>query len=227
MARRGRGSVAVVLLATLGAISVALDWPPVGPVPTPEAHRGPTRCSSPRTLDEAHQVLAQLLSPELVQDLRARSDRGAAGVNSALGRELRNIWGLWNRSPLRDHLLGLGLRHPDEMSELILVTFVRYLSGRPLRVAEEVARLRTGALRPIPRCPPCIHSGSCTTARVLDERLGRDRGFLVMDCCCGFRPHVVEGVLQTIGSTREVVILPSMVPFLYHESCRDLPDAAL
>lgn len=211
----------MAVLASIAAICVAVDYPALGPIYTPAVHRVPTRCSRPSNLDEAHQVLAQLLAPDLVAELRAGSEQGRTSANVVVGRELRNIWGLWNGSVLRDDLVTQGLRHADEMAELILVTFGRYLNGEPQRMAEEVTRLRARELRPTPQCPPCIHGGTCTTARVLDARLGRDRGFLVRDCCCGFRPQIVEGAVKTIASTGEVVVDLSMVPLLYDLSCRD------
>ena len=210
----------MALLATAGAVSVALDYPP-GPPTMPPVHTIPGRCSKPTTLDEAHQVLAQWLSPGLLEDLKTGQEEGAIAANSTIGRELRNAWGLWNGSPLRDHLVTLGLRHADEMSQLILVTFVRYLNSSPMRVPEEIERLRSEPVAAIPRCPPCIHAGSCTTARILDERFGRDRGFLIKDCCCGFRPQVIEGVLHTVRSTGEVYVFPSAVAFLHDASCKN------
>jgi hypothetical protein len=155
-----------------------------------------------------------------MRELKAGVGHGSAGANDVVGRELRNIWGLWNGSPLRNHLLKLGLRHPEEMSELILVTFGRYLAGEPLRVGDEVTRLRAGTLRPTPQCPPCIHGGVCTTERVVDARFGRDRGFLVTDCCCGLRPQVLEAVVKTLPDGH-VVVYPSMVSVLYDASCRN------
>lgn len=215
-------SVAVAFLAAVAGISVALDYPPLGPVGTPVVYRVVTRCSRPANLDEAHRVLAQFLSPGLVEELRDTANFRPSSAAAALGKELRNIWGLWNGSPLRTYLLSLGVRHPEEMSELILVTFQRYLAGEPERVAAEVARLRAG-LPPTPKCPLCVRGGTCTTARVLDTRLGRDRGFLVMDCCCALRPQILEGVVKTLP-TGEVVVYPSMTSFVYDASCRNSFD---
>jgi hypothetical protein len=216
---RARARVLVAVLVTAAGVSVAIDWPPLGPVAMPTTHHMPTRCSTPRNLDEAHQVLAQFLAPELVRELRVGS--GSVGTTDAVGRELRNIWGLWNGSPLRTYLVSLGLRHPDEMSELIFVTFGRYLRTQPLRVEEEVKRLRAGASRPTPQCPPCIRGGVCATESVVDGLFGPGRGFLVTDCCCGFRPQILEGVVKTLANG-EAVVYPSMASFVYDASCRNV-----
>jgi hypothetical protein len=187
----------------------------------PPIHAIPGRCSKPRTLDEAHQVLAQWLSPAVLEELKTGTEQGAIAANRTIGRELRNAWGLWNGSHFRDQLVTLGLRHADEMSQLILVTFVRYLNGSPMRLPEEIERLRSQSLAELPRCPPCIQCGACTTARILDERFGRDRGFLIKDCCCGFRPQVIEGVLHTVRSTGEIYVFASPVAFGRDASCKN------
>ena len=121
---------------------------------------------------------------------------------------MREFWGLWNRGALRDHLVGLGLLHPDEMSELVLVTWWRHLHDRPLRVDEEVARLqglRRGAWRPDPRCV-CHSYGACGRQQYIRSHDGVVRGFAIYDCCCGLKPQVTEGVVHTAGFDEPMVV---------------------
>ena len=214
-----KGSIVLAILASVAAISVAVDFPPIGPTFIPPVHRPASRCTDPVDLDDAHQVLAQFLAPEIVEGLRGSAGREST-VALAVARELRNVWGLWNGSRLRNHLLQRGLRHPDEMSELILVTFRRYLRGEPEHVAEEVQRLRTGVLRPTPHCPPCVRAGECTREEVINGGLGPDRGFVIEDCCCGLRPLIIEGTVESEASTGHIAVHPSMVSAFYRISCR-------
>ena len=123
---------------------------------------------------------------------------------------MREFWGLWNRGALRDHLVGRGLLHPDEMSELVLVTWWRHLHDRPLRVDEEVARLqnlRQGAWRPDPRCV-CHSYGARGWHQYIRSHEGVVRGFLLYDCCCGPKPQVAEGVVRVWTGLREPVVSP-------------------
>ena len=146
----------LAVLAAIAGVSVAVDLPPVGPTFLPPTHSAPARCDVPRTLAEAHDALARLVAPELVRELASRTEEEIRADDLRIGLWMREFWGLWNRGALRDHLAGLGLLHPDEMSELVLVTWWRHIHDRPLRVDEEVARLqgrrRDGTWRPDPRC---------------------------------------------------------------------------
>ena len=93
----------------------------------------------PTTLQECFVALERELSPEDLQTLRDTPEAEMARFHLSLGMGLRNRWGLWGGSPLAQHLAGLGLRHPDDMSGLILTSFWRHLHGVPLDVEGQVA----------------------------------------------------------------------------------------
>ena len=195
--RTPRAVTIVTLIASAAVVGVALDLPPVGPVdmPPPLARADP--CSQPRTLREAHEILTQIVDPAWLKRFESGPESGALTLNDTLGPVLRNLWGLWNGSPLRRHLRAMGLTHPDDMSELVFVTFWRYLNDQPLRTEREVARLHAAEdWRPDLRCR-CLATGTCSSRTVLDPRSVRSRAFWVADCCCGGRvPQIVEGTLS-------------------------------
>jgi hypothetical protein len=128
--------------------------------------------------------------------IKAGAEQDVMALNGTIGMALRNLWGLWNRGELRDHFRALGVRHPDDMTELLFVTFWRHLNEQPLRVEEEVARLQAansaGLWKPDPQCR-CLGPGGCKTLVVTDHRLGADRAFDVSGCCCLEIPQIVEG----------------------------------
>jgi hypothetical protein len=217
-------------LAALAAVSVALDVPPVGPTFLPPVRQAPARCEVPRTLAEAHDALGRVLALELVRTLAAKSEAEVIADDVHLGLWVREFWGLWNGGALHDHLAGLGLRHPDEMSELVLVTWWRHLHDQPLRVDDEVARLqglrRGGVWRPDPLCV-CHSYGRCHHQQYIRSFGGTLRGFALDDCCCGFRPRVTEGVVHTKGLA-EPVVFPFFAAWRGEENtlCREVPFAA-
>lgn len=94
----------------------------------------------PSTLDEAIAVLERELAPEILLDMREEPQSDMAQYHHGLGRQIRNRWGLWSGSPLKDHLVGLGLEHADDMSSLILTSLRRHLRGEPLQVGEQVRK---------------------------------------------------------------------------------------
>ena len=207
-----RATTLVALVASMAAVGVALDLPPIGPAISPRVHATLDLCSEPRTLAEAHDVLAQMLDPGLVAQLRSGTEREAVALSSTVGVALRNQWGLWNGSPLRDHLRVLGLQHADDMSELIFITFWRHLNSQPLRVEHEVTRLRAahaaGDWRIDPRCR-CLPVGRCRSTVITDPRLGRDRAFELTDCCCLRIPQIVEGKPLAATEGRVIVLPPA------------------
>ena len=210
--RPSRVPTLLALVASGAALSVVLDIPS-GPVRLPAPKALPSACSIPQTLTAAHDVLAHLLAPALLAEFRAAGEGEVATYNRTIGIWLRNSWGLWNGSPLRDHLRGLGLQHPDDMSELILVTFWRHLNDRPLRTEDEVTRLRAadegGAVRFRPACH-CFHIGGCTTTRVADPSPCPARAAVISGCCCGQKPQIGEGRPVVNPETQEVYVFPDL-----------------
>ena len=53
----------------------------------------------------------------------------------SLGKWLRNEAGLWRGGPFADSLRAHGVRHPDEMSGVILRAYGPYLRGESIDVA--------------------------------------------------------------------------------------------
>jgi hypothetical protein len=64
-----------------------------------------------------------MLDPGLVRQIKAGPEQDVMALNSTIGMALRNLWGLWNGSQLRNHFRSLGIRHPDDMTALLLITF--------------------------------------------------------------------------------------------------------
>ena len=72
---------------------------------------------------------------------RARIKSGAASpidMHHGLGMYLRNQWGLWSGSRLADYFHEMGIHHPDDMSGIILDSYVRHLRGDPFSVHAKV-----------------------------------------------------------------------------------------
>jgi hypothetical protein len=200
----------LALVASGAALSVVLDIPP-GPVRLPVPKPLPGACSVPGTLTEAHDVLGRLLTPGLLAEFRGASEADVATYNRTIGIWLRNSWGLWNGGPLRDHLRRLGLRHADDMSALVLVTFWRHLNDRPLRTEDEVRRLRAADEAEVSRFQPecrCHYYGGCTSTRLADPTPGPARAFVVSGCCCGEKPQVAEARPVVDSETGEVYVFP-------------------
>ncbi|MFN8093741.1 MAG: DUF6794 domain-containing protein [Vicinamibacteria bacterium] len=194
--------VPLAVVAALLAASVAVDLPPWGPVYTPPTRGLRAVCEPPASLADAHVALGRLLPGEIVGAFARGSEDAARRDELHLGPWMREFWGLWRGGALRAHLVKLGLRHPDDKSELVLVTWWRVLNDRPPDVAAEAARVRSSERwRPDPQCR-CSSRGPCATQNYIRSGDRGVRAFVVSGCCCGGLPQVAEGTLvQTNGYT--------------------------
>lgn len=102
-----------------------------------DAERDP---NPPTTLSEALDRLERTLPAATIREMSDGTELDMVKYHFSVGLWMRNYWGLWARGPLSRHLRALGLRHPDDMSGLILTCFWRRLHGKPLGVEEQVAR---------------------------------------------------------------------------------------
>ena len=84
---------------------------------------------TPKTVNEAISTLEKILSDK---DKEYLLKNGAISVHDSLGRWIRNEWGLWTGSELKDELMNMnkGLNHPDDMSNYIIEEFIKYWNNK-------------------------------------------------------------------------------------------------
>ena len=68
--------------------------------------------------------------------LKSTKDGGEAHFN--LGMWLRNNWNLWKEGPLVDFFKEHGIWHADDMSGIILCSYVRMLRNEDVKFEEQV-----------------------------------------------------------------------------------------
>lgn len=81
----------------------------------------------PKTVEEAVTTLERILSDE---DREYLLENGAISMHDSLGRWIRNEWGLWTGSELKDELMDKGFNHPDDMSNYIIEEFIKYWNSK-------------------------------------------------------------------------------------------------
>ena len=81
----------------------------------------------PKTVDEAISTLEKILSDE---DREYLLKNGAISMHDSLGRWIRNEWGLWTGSDLKNELKKKGFEHPDDMSNYIIEEFIKYWNNK-------------------------------------------------------------------------------------------------
>ena len=98
----------------------------------PSEHARP---EPPPALAPAFRMLDSTLTLAQRDTLREWLPDGALRLHFSLGMALRNEAGLWRGGPVADSLRARGVRHPDDMSHVILLAYGHYLRGEPIDLA--------------------------------------------------------------------------------------------
>jgi hypothetical protein len=96
----------------------------------------------PNTLAETYPALEKIFKEEGLAKIRAGTEDDIGHLHFGLGMFLRNNWGLWSGGPLADWFNKHGIRHADDMSGIILTSFHRQLTGKPIKLEEQVKHYR-------------------------------------------------------------------------------------
>ncbi len=125
---------AIVLVSTVSIVADSREKEPAPKEEKKEAY-------IPKDLDDCFRELDKNLRPEDIDKIR-KGEIQAIDMHFGLGMGLRNGWGLWGGSRLAKYFNEMGIFHPDDMSGIILDSYVRYLRNEPLRVDEQVAHYK-------------------------------------------------------------------------------------
>lgn len=91
----------------------------------------------PANLEDCFRVLDESISESDIDRLR-RGALGSTEMHFGLGMSLRNAWELWTGSRLSEYFNGLGIYHPDDMSSIILDSYISHVRELPIRLEEQV-----------------------------------------------------------------------------------------
>lgn len=93
----------------------------------------------PTTLDECFAAIKKISSEEARKEFKEQPEKDALGKSHfGFGTQLRNKWGLWSGSELKDWFIERGIHHPDDMSGIILTSFWRSLNNKPIELDEQI-----------------------------------------------------------------------------------------
>jgi hypothetical protein len=93
----------------------------------------------PTNLEECLQYLDEFFTSEDKKTIRGLDEKNFSAISHhGMGQEMRNKWGLWKGSELQDFFKKMGLWHADDMSDIILTSYHRHLTGKPLDVEAQV-----------------------------------------------------------------------------------------
>ena len=129
---------AACFILAAGSIYAQGEDEPANEINPTEDADSPTGFYIPEDIEDCFTELETMLHPDMIEEMRSGDEDDMIMYHHGLGRWIRNNWGLWSGSRLFDYLYELGLHHPDDMSDIILHSFWRYLNDRPLELEEQV-----------------------------------------------------------------------------------------
>ena len=169
-----------MLLVVLSALLAAGSARPHNQEPQRDPH-------PPLSLEQALDRLGKTLPPKTLQEMRRGTERDMITYHFSVGLWMRNSWGLWGQGPLYQSLAQLGLKHPDDMSGLILTCLWRRLHGQPLNIEGEVARYREYwrlTIDPDPKSNPKCRGDIKTTLAFGPDAPRHELVGVHMGACC-------------------------------------------
>ena len=93
----------------------------------------------PVDIYESHKELDQKITDDFRIQLKYWKEQEAVNkTKHSLGLVLRHDWQLWNGSRLSKYFNSVGIFNANDMSEIIIKTYHRYLNDKPLLIAELV-----------------------------------------------------------------------------------------
>jgi hypothetical protein len=105
----------------------------------PKEKNTETQVCIPKNLDECFSELKKILTPEEVAKFKNEEEKKAvSSAHLGLGMWMRNNWGLWSGSVLKNYFNQMGIFHPDDMSSIILTSFHRKLNNKDIQLEEQI-----------------------------------------------------------------------------------------
>lgn len=102
----------------------------------------------PMDLEDCFVRLKKIVRSKDIEKLKNGNEDDMGQCHFGLGMWMRNNWGLWGSTPpvqgsrLAKWFNEQGVRHPDDMSGIILTSFWRHLNNRPIDLCGQVKYYR-------------------------------------------------------------------------------------
>jgi hypothetical protein len=94
----------------------------------------------PKNLDECFNELNNILGALVINEIKKDKESDMRMFHYGLGTSIKNSWELWHtHSPLTQYFNQLGIQHADDMSDIILTSFWRYLHNQPINLDDLIS----------------------------------------------------------------------------------------
>ncbi len=92
----------------------------------------------PKDLDDCFVELNKIIPTKDIEIFKDTVKEDLSCYHHGFGTSLRNKWGLWKGSCLSKWFKDQGIRHPDDMSGIIMKSYWRYLKKKPIDLDAQI-----------------------------------------------------------------------------------------
>ena len=93
----------------------------------------------PENIDSCMSQLDRMLADSTKRKIENNDEQSfVSDAHFGLGLWIRNNWRLWTHRKLTKYFNSFGIFHPDDMSSIILVSYHRHLSNRPINFVQQI-----------------------------------------------------------------------------------------
>lgn len=97
----------------------------------------------PKDLVNAFDELNRLIEPSAKAAFKSATEEEAFHkLFFSLGRWISQKWGFYEGSRLSHYLKNLGVSHPEDMSQVVIVSYHRYLNKKPLEMKAQIEAIK-------------------------------------------------------------------------------------
>lgn len=97
----------------------------------------------PKDLVNAFEELNRLIEPSAKATfMSATEDEAVHKLFFSLGRWISQKWGFYEGSRLSHYFKTLGVTYPEDMSQLVIVSYHRYLHKKPLEIKDQIEAIK-------------------------------------------------------------------------------------
>lgn len=143
---KGRGIIVLVLVGIffglffLGILHYqnVYDETYIRLTPSPPEKGSNYKVYIPKDLEDCMVELKKMLPLKFVKEIKEQKEFDTIQYHHSLGMWMRNNWGLWQGSRLKEYFKSIGIHHPDDMSGIILRSFRRHLNNKEIGLSAQV-----------------------------------------------------------------------------------------
>lgn len=95
----------------------------------------------PKDLYDCYVDLERILDPEMISQMKSSTAREMTRKYAQVEVMIKDRWELTRKSRLTNYFQRLGVRHPDEMTRMILKGYWHHLNDAPYQVSQIVTQL--------------------------------------------------------------------------------------